>query len=140
MTVRFAGIMFHNLKGVTGWSHCNERRLDVALVKDIKYHKRVFKIFDRTHPYCLFLRYNLPRPDTELRPVFIGNGMGFIPEDTVVPTQLITTRLTSEQECIDEINIIKTKQQALDALSVKLKKNAETYLKTYIDMPDFKNS
>lgn len=122
MRPRISGVMFHNLKGVSGWSQCQERQLDVSLVQSGNYHKRLFTIFDREYPYTVTIDYKLPR---------VGASGGH----RTVLNQLITVRLVSEQDCIRELTEISEKQKALDMLADKLQRKAQNYVKTLVDMP-----
>jgi hypothetical protein len=141
MASRLPGVMFHNLKGIRGWSICEERNLDVSLIKFISYRKRLFMLFDTKYPYTITVDYKLPRQRITFNPVITANHQGYsggvsMSERTEL-SQLITTRLESEQECVDELIAISHKQKALDLLALKLQKKAEKCFKTHIEMPAF---
>lgn len=49
--------IFYNLKGIDGLSKLSLSRINLNNVKDVTYHKRLFKITDRKYPYSLIIDY-----------------------------------------------------------------------------------
>ena len=109
-------ILFHTLKGIRGWSHCELSKIDVAKVISLDYHERLFKIFDTNHPYTLTIEYKEPKHSTTVSPVFAGKG-GITINDVTVTEQTITKRYKSEKDVKKEVIEIKIKQEELEKMT-----------------------
>jgi hypothetical protein len=113
-------IIFHTFRGINGLSGTNSNKLDVAGIKDIKYYKRLFCIFDGDHPYTLRITYNLDNSKTTITENSIGLlvglyfllGSGNSDTDTI-----ITRRYQSIRDCQYEMDEIKTKQNKLKKIN-----------------------
>lgn len=105
-------LIFHTLKGIQGWSHLAINKIDVAKVVDMSYHKRLFMIFNRTHPYTLHITYSEPIERLKPAPVIGGQG-GTALVKQVDLTQYITKRYKTLDEAENEIKEIMKKQDQL---------------------------
>lgn len=100
----FEGIFFKTLKGSNGWSSLKLNKLDVTLIKDVHYHKRLFRIFDRNKPYTLTIKYTLS--------IHSQN-----PRDTIMQfDHVITKRYETEEGVHDEILDILDLQKQIKGL------------------------
>ena len=105
-------LIFHNLKGIKAWSNLSISKIDVAKVINLSYHKRLFMIFDRTHPYTLQITYSEPIERLMAAPVIGGQGGTAIVKQVDL-TQYITKRYTTLDEVENEISEIIKKQEQL---------------------------
>lgn len=85
-----------------GWSHLNLSELDVRKVMSIDYHKRLFCLFDRDHPYTLRIEYYNPRSTFGFAPVLGGRG-GFVPTNDYEESSMITKRYMTAKDAIADI-------------------------------------
>ena len=107
-------LLFHTLKSIKAWSDLSLVKIDVAIVLDISYNKRLFMIWDRSYPYTLYIKYAEPKEYIGTYPVIGTNGTTIIHNVTL--TQVITKRYRSEKEVQEEIDQIAQKQNKLNDL------------------------
>jgi hypothetical protein len=96
------GVIFHNLKNA---NLTNNIKVDVSDIISCQYSKRMFKILDKKNDYQLHIEYYNPMK----KQLFIG--------DFVETKQIY---LPTARRCINEINEIKFKQDALKKYVNKL--------------------
>src|SRR5689334_18355327 len=108
--VPFQSLIFHELKGIPGWSGVNKKIIDVAMVKEINFRKRLFRLIDREYPYTLNILYYDPHFGTS---VFTTGGRRVNVSEAFCESY-ITRRLKSEHECLSEFNEIIEKQNKLE--------------------------
>lgn len=115
--------MFHVLKGIRGWSNLNITKVDVAKIKNISYHSRLFMLMDREYPYTLYIEYAEPKESLRPIPVHGSNGsVNYIYITQVELTQTITKRYSRVEEVEEEIAQITFKQNELIKLGESLTK------------------
>lgn len=109
------GVLFHILRqdSVPGWSRVQGTTLDVAKVAHVEYSSRLFRIWNRKHPYTLHITYAEPRQELSVAPTF-GASAGATLYNNVELTSFISRRYKCEQDCKEEISEILRKQALLD--------------------------
>ena len=112
---RFPRVLFHHLKGISGWSALTISNIDIAKIINISYRRRRFRIFDVNNPYSLDITYY--EPDVMINLYFYGKYSNFIHPETI---HSITKRYKSEEDVKQEIYEIKLKMIHLNNYS-KLK-------------------
>ncbi len=130
----FEKLIFHTLKGISGWSSCTHVKLDINKIISFKYHERMFKIFDTSHDYTLIIKYDESNTHTTFSPV-IG-GKGGVVMNTVTETNrtiTITKRYETLKDITKEINEIKQKQNMLNKYIKKTKNNLSKEITKNID-------
>jgi len=116
---RFAGVLFHTLKGTPGWSRLSIKNIDIARVLSISHSKRLFKIFDRDKPYTLEIKYYLPSVQTGVAPSF-GRNVSFTVYSEPILEHNITKRYETEQTVLKEVEDINNKIKKLDDYTNKI--------------------
>mgnify|MGYP003384689975 FL=1 len=109
----FDKLIFHTLKGIKGWSSCSYTKIDIGKIISIKYHERMFKIFNQDHDYTLTIEYDEAHTYTTLSPVIGGKG-GFTVNTVTDTERLITKRYETLKDVEREIKEIKLKQSTLN--------------------------
>jgi hypothetical protein len=95
MSGNLKNILFHDLKGIDGWSFLAVNKIDVGRVLDLDVEKRSFCLFNRDHPYTLCIDYKKRENRQILNPVFVGGKMGFTMQNYTTETCFITKRFKS---------------------------------------------
>lgn len=112
--------IFHTFKGINGLSSTKMNKLDVAGIKDIKYHPRFFCINDCGHPYTLRITYDMDGTKNKITENSIIGFFGLVglsdSGDSGTYT-IITRRYQSIEDCQNEMDEIKTKQNKLKKIS-----------------------
>lgn len=98
---RPAGILFHELGGVFGWGE-PLRRIDVARIKEMDYHRRLFRISQRDLPWTLEINYYHPHETMKMAPTLTSRGGGFTFHSSINLYTTITTRYPSEKKLLEE--------------------------------------
>ena len=121
-------LIFHNLKGISGYSWLKLSKIDIGLVLNVHYKKRLFTILDREYPWTLIIDYNYDKEFYRKRKYSHGyyTGTALIKETDL--TQAITRRYKSEQEVKDEIEQILQKYDQITDLikTIQTIQNART--------------
>lgn len=102
------GLIHHMIKSPFGWGY-KVKNLDISKIKNIYYHKRLFMIFQRNLPYTLTVEYEDPHIVYDIAHVF-GKHVSVAMYSTDKSDKIITYRLSTEKECVDEINNIENKK------------------------------
>jgi hypothetical protein len=89
-------MLYHIFKGIPGHSLYSINKMDVFKIIDMNYHKRLFMMEDRKHPYTLRIKYR------HIEPSIFGNN--------VISESIITKRYKNLKEIHEEIDEIKRKQ------------------------------
>lgn len=121
----FNGLFIKTLKGVPGHSFLDIDKIDVSLIRDIHYRKRLFRILNFNKPYTLTIEYSLPQNTLSPIPILNLNGTvgSFIFINSTEYERLITKRYATEEEVKSEINEIKELQNKIEKLKENLKKD-----------------
>jgi hypothetical protein len=119
---RITGVLFHELKGIPGWSSLDISKIDIGRVSSIGYRKRLFALSDKDHPYTMEIEYYLPKSNMNMAPVATMSGIGGTVYNETVLEQCITKRYPNEKSVQDEIKEIQDKMTKLDKYSQKLEK------------------
>lgn len=116
------GVLFHALRhdSMAGWSKVQSTSLDVAKIIKVDYHPRMFRLWNRNHPYTLRITYAEPHENVGVAPVISNHGGVAIYNDVEL-TSLITRRYKTEQHCQEEISEILRKQGLLDTYTQRLR-------------------
>jgi hypothetical protein len=122
------GLIFHTLKGKLGWSHLKIIHIDVYKIIEINYHKRLFCIFNKDHPYTLTIEYDEPKESIGFNYGINSNGgtTTMITREVNL-TQQITKRYKTEMDVKNEMEEIKKKQQRIKLLK-------QTFVNQMIEM------
>lgn len=115
------GLIFHNLKGIKGWSDLSISQINVYKIKEIFYKKRLFCIFNKNYRYTLTIKYS--EPNEYYMPIIVYGGHGITTTSLVKQvnlTQIITKRYLTEADVINEIEEIKLKQQKIELIKKNL--------------------
>lgn len=113
-------ILAHTLKGKFGWSCLKHNIIHIIKIKEIKYNKRLFCLFDKSYPYSLCIRYYESTENTDINSNCACGATGFT---YIMHTKLehtITRRYSSEIELIDEVTQIMNKINILQLYKKKL--------------------
>jgi hypothetical protein len=104
-------MLYHILKGIPGQSSLSINKIDVFKIIDMNYHKRLFMMVDRKHPYTLRINYSHIEIEPPMFP-FLGNN--------VTSESIITKRYKNLKEIHEEIDEIKRKQMLFHNLINKI--------------------
>jgi len=114
------GFLFQKIKLAFGWGD-RINKFDVARIVDMCYYKRLFRIFNRDKKYTLCIKYENPRTETDIVPVFTSRGLGVAVTESAKLTSVATFRC-SEEEAVDTIEKIDAKLERLDRMQQRIKK------------------
>lgn len=112
----FTGIFFKTLRGSNGWSRAKLSTVDVTLIKDVDYHKRLFMFFDRNKPYALTIKYHTPIDMVTLIPIIGTRGVFIVVTQSVKLNRNITKRYETEEEVKSEIREIDELQRQVEEI------------------------
>src|SRR5581483_1502204 len=104
----------HTFKATSlpGWSTISMEAIDVSNIVSITCGKRLFRIFNWNHPYNLVITYHNPEQRADFAKISSIND--YIGRVILHRSKyLMTRRYASEQDCVDDINSIKAKQEKL---------------------------
>lgn len=109
--------------------------LDIRKVVSMDVRKRLFCILNRTHPYELEIKYDIPTSKVTLSPVFTGGGMGFALTDKYSNTSEITMRYRTEWDAKQEMRAITTKQQQIKLYDEEINKKLMEFVNGLTKLP-----
>jgi len=94
-------------------------RFFVYKINKISYRERVFCILDQKQPFELTISYAELTTATKLEPVLGGKG-GFVLTDTLDFEKIYSFRMSSKEECQQNINEIEKKKVIVDEIITRL--------------------
>ena len=110
--------LYHTFKNfVRGWSGYHISRVDIRKISNVKYHKRLFCIFDAEYEYTLFFSYYNPHSELAVAPIIGGKG-GIVLTSEYSETSTVTLRFKTLKDVnaeIDSINKLKHMIEKYDA-------------------------
>lgn len=119
MSILPKNLLFHQLKGVYGWSHLSIIRIDIGRIISIEKHKRLFKIRDKCYDYTLLIHYDKSTHWTGIAPV-LGGGASFY--NYIDESQMISKRYKTEKDIDNEIKELYEKLEKLEKYRKKISK------------------
>jgi len=123
------GILYHTLRGKPGWSWLHENPIDIGRVNGVVWRKRLFRVFDRDHPYTIEITYKKKGEEPVMLVGWTGSGCAVVPSHKTVNEQTITCRYKSAQDVITEVEDINKSVRILKAYTTReMKKHQRSIL------------
>lgn len=114
---------------VRGWSGYFTPEIDVRTVMTINYHERMFCLFDRDHPWTVYMKIYNPRSESSVAPVIAGGRFGIAFTNEYRESSMMTLRFQTEKHATDMINEIERMKKFIADFDNKEQEKLNEFIK-----------